>query len=115
MTHTRIIGILAVALAVSACGGSDSSDPDNDAPACTDVFTTGRPTTEVVAQYDNKPCIDENGDRLSIAHMFWDCGDGTAVHEAGDYGWGRDGDVWQGPEVPRPPSTSADGAQAGCP
>lgn len=124
MTARSRIAIAVLAIASAACSSDDDSDARglddlaaaaDDAPPCTDMFAPGRPTTDVVAQYDKQPCTDEAGDMFVAVIASWDCGDGIKVHVVDPYGWGRTGDVWQGPDTPKPPSTNPDGAHEGCP
>lgn len=74
-----------------------------NAPPCTEVFAPGRPVAEVLAANDAGPCTGTDADDLRIEVVVsWDCPDGTKVHQVGDWGWGRDGQTWQGPDVPEP-------------
>lgn len=115
----KLIALVAVVLTLAACGGdqrddSASSAPPPEAPPtfeewlienvppCVDVFAAGRPTADVLAQFDTAACTDPAGDLFVSAVVFWDCADGTTVHVVDTYGWGRDGDVWQPANVPAP-------------
>jgi len=114
-----ILAIAVLALAVAAYAVTqlikDDSDDARADPAdaiteaitgdveqtCAERFAPGRPTADVVAENEAGPCLD--GDEVVFAvDTSWECPDGTAIHQAGDYGWGRDGGTWQGPEVPAP-------------
>lgn len=114
----RTLTILAIigALALAACssGDGDSEPPDSDltdlaeatenAPPCSETFAPGRPVAEVLADNDAGPCY--RGDDPNDVHIavvaFRDCADGTRIHQVEGYGWGRDGDVWQGTDAPPP-------------
>jgi len=99
-----LVPMLALA---AACGGDPhvrlgERDVVADDPACVDVFAPGRPTADVVADYDAEPCRNAAGGLFVAVVMSWDCGDGTLVRIVEGYGWGRDGDVWQAADVPAP-------------
>ena len=118
---TTTLALAALTLTAACSSDSDgtkdktTSKTATDPTPCTEMFAVGRHTDDVVADYNKGPCLDEAGNQFITAIAFWDCGDGTKVHVVDPYGWGRTGDVWQGPDVPKPPSTNPDGAHAGCP
>lgn len=108
-----------IAVALTACsGGADKDDnaavdvdlgdvaeAQADARPCAEAFTPGRPVADVLAEGDDPGvCTGESTDDLIImGFASWDCPDGTTVHQAPTgYGWGLDGQTWQGPDVPEP-------------
>lgn len=72
------------------------------APPCSEMFAAGRPVAEVLAAQEAGPCLDPDGEVIIVGVGSWECPDGTKVHQIGDFGWGRDGQRWQGPDVPEP-------------
>lgn len=71
-------------------------------PPCTDLIAPGRRVEQVLSEIDTGPCLDAKGDTYIAITVSWDCPDGSTVHQIGEYGWGRTGQTWNGPEVPEP-------------
>lgn len=82
--------LIVLVLLLMAC--SDDDDPSGD--ACEDVYAEGRPTEDVLDDYESSGGTCANGDRL-LAPLLGteDCADGREVHY-NDLGYGIDGDTW---------------------
>jgi hypothetical protein len=83
---------------------AEMAEAAEDARPCGEVFAPGRPVADVLAEADaSGMCERGPDDRLLTGFVTWDCPDGTTIHQASDgQGWGRDGQTWQGPDVPEP-------------
>lgn len=108
MTRTALTLALVLAL-IAACSDDTPTETasitSTTAPlkTCTDRFTPGRPTADVVADLADpqQPC-DNNGEATYLISTSWPCPDGTTVHQVDPWGWGRDGDVWHAQTDPAP-------------
>lgn len=105
MTRTRTAAIaLAVATALAACshGGDATPTAPTDVasqalPPCKAMFTPGRPTDQVMAEYDDGACTDATGAPYLTMVVSMDCPDGTTLYYVEGYGHGTTGQPWQPP------------------
>lgn len=63
--------------------------------ACSEMFASGRPVSDVLADSDAGPCY-EGEDAQIVITANYDCPDGRSVHY-NDWGVGVDGGTWQPP------------------
>jgi hypothetical protein len=122
-TTCKLLIVATVTVLTIGCSGDDDSSlrPDlsepgaaeeeaaeesaQEAPSCADVFAPGRPTADVLADWNaegSEGCMSDDGGLVAQPMVFWDCPDGTTVHTASGYGWGFSDDVWQAAGTPEP-------------
>jgi hypothetical protein len=115
---------LAVALAITACGGDDETDDaatgtteqavegSGEAPLCTELFAPGQTTEQVLAgigmdttenMQTGGECADEEGEVSIHLLAYTTCTSGARVWYLSEYGYGVAGGTW----MPLPEGTSA--------
>lgn len=109
-TNITRAALAVVGLAVAACGDDVSTvsggdlgewvEAADDAPPCADMFAPGRLVADVIADVETDGLCTDGDETMMNVRVSWGCLDGAEVHQVSDWGWGRDGDVWQGPDVP---------------
>lgn len=105
-TTAALRAALVFLLALAACSSGDDGvqrfddeEVVEELTPCAEMLKPGRLTEDVVA--DLATCVEEDG-AFAPVPMSWDCPDGSTIHQVSNYGWGRTGDFWQGPDVPEP-------------
>lgn len=112
MRRVLICSLAVVALA--ACGGGSKASSPTTATipsgkvACSTMFAEGRPTDEVIADYNKAPCVEADGSTFVSAVASRDCSSGGEL-EYLDLGWGAEGGTWHAfPKgAPKTPPQSA--------
>lgn len=103
MRRTFIAGGIVGASAVPGCQDHDSGtrsrrkSPMPPAVTCPDVFAPGTRVAEMLTSQGGQSI--NKADLTGPVDVSWECPNGTIVHQAGNFGWSREGAVWHGPGV----------------
>jgi hypothetical protein len=111
LSRTIAVALLA-AVALTACGSDDDTtvrsgddvpiDPATAEGTCAAMFAEGRPTNDVVTDYDNAPCTVDGEVFVSLV-ATQECADGTTL-SFNDLGYGYSDGAWHSRD---PKSTDA--------